>query len=364
MSLEAADQNYKLAIAFLNSDACYGFRRMSWRTAEKYLKEALRVYMALPQSNYPGNFNVLTILAELYFRMGRDEESVKMLEQALGIAHARNDYVTAKISDLYFNHGYLLKSLGKTNKAIESLEKSVGILIALRGEDHSSLVDSTHLLGVMYLEQELYGKALAMSKMAVDISRKVHKDRQCADVADCLIRLEHAQKGMGFREDAQGCSQEAFALSRRIHGKSHPMVLEAMSHVARAQQGLKLYDDAIATASEILKIQRSDYEKDHDDVTDSIVLLAMVYSDKGTTAKALCLFEEARAVYDRRGISNCAAATCLFNIAKIREKSGDRNMAIAVATKAAGIWSHCNCSCQEDAAGLLRTLQSKRQRRS
>lgn len=277
-----------------NSLARLKTERADYEGAEALYEESIRLvggsgFEVQRDLSYAG-------LAELYFRMGRHDESRPLLERVLAFRKAHFGDETAEVADAIEELGLNYFDQGDLAVAEKHLQQSLALRRRLYpsgvhpdlGENINNLASLHYRAGDLQAAGALLRESLQMAQKMLG---EVHPD--IAAIYNNLAFVYHDQ---GDLDQAEEMYREALTQKRAVYGNHHPEVARSLNNLAYLIHEAGQLEPAIAMAREAVGIARASLGDTHLDVATYAGLAARWLAEANDHAAAINLLREALSV--------------------------------------------------------------------
>jgi serine/threonine-protein kinase len=234
------------------------------------------------------------VLGRVYVLRGYFADAEPLLRRALDLrlAHLGGDDLL--VADSRHSLAYLLEEIDRHEAAQPLLEAAADTYRRRLGPDDPTLaqVELDRALAMRATgELEEAGTLLGH---VVDVLRR-NPDRP-QDLATALLYVGKVRLEGGDTAGAEAPIRESLSIRRRLFGRDHPQVANAIDGIGELMQARGEYGAAEAAYREALSIRRELFPSDHLDVGVSLENLGIVLQAAGRSAEAVGLLEDALAV--------------------------------------------------------------------
>jgi len=164
-------------------------------------------------------------LAILYATIGDFKRARKVLDQAIAGVESAENPDHGMIYQLETNMALLLADQGSYQDALELVDRVYEPVRALYGDEHVAVDNMLGIRARSFIGLGRYREALEPARHVLALRRKVAPDHN--NVADALVDLGRALRGMGQYEEAGKAYGEAIEIYARTLGAESPRMASA-----------------------------------------------------------------------------------------------------------------------------------------
>lgn len=226
-----------------------------WKVALPHGERALAMRRAELGSEHPETLSAIGLVARLYRRMARYDESEvlfrEMLSTARDVLGDEHELTTNAMSNL----AVLYCALGRFDEALPLNSQVMKIRLEKLGEEHLDTLTSLNNQGYIYLQLSRYKEAEPLYTRALDIRRRVLGAKH-PHTMDSTSNLAIMYQNAGRLDDAERLRLELLQLARRVHGERHRETIRALRRLGDVYRERRLFEKAEPLYLEALAIQR------------------------------------------------------------------------------------------------------------
>jgi CHAT domain-containing protein/Tfp pilus assembly protein PilF len=266
--------------------------------------------------------DTLNIQVEELIAQGRYEKALEPALKSLDLVEATFGREHSQISISLNNLAVLYKALGRYDEAEPIYNRALAIREATLGSRHPDVGQSLNNLATFYMElgrfddaESLYNRALAIYETTLEFEH--------ADYAQCLSNLAVLRNQQGRFGEAESLYLRALAIYETDVGSDHPQVAQNLNNLAAFYEELGRYDEAEPLHLRALAFREAKFGPDHPDVAESLNNLAVLYFHQSRFDDATRFFNRVLGVYEKTfGAEHVASATALNNLAQVYANQG------------------------------------------
>lgn len=265
--------------------------------------------------DHPSVAQGLTVVAALYFKLGRNAEAEPLYKRSLDILEKTSgpdDPAVAtgldSLAQVYVNQGRYAEG--------ETLEKrELAIREKAFGPDNPDVARTLNNIAEIYRTQGRGSEAEPLYKRSREIFEKA-LGQDNPEVATPLTNLANLYVFEGRYTEAETLLKRSLAIREKTLGTEHPDIGANVASLAQ----LYIYQGRYAEAEPLLKRALVIFEKafgpEHPNVAANLNYLGVLYVDQGRNSDAEPLFEHSMAIYEKSlGPDSPYVATVLNNLA-------------------------------------------------
>lgn len=244
--------------------------------AEKMFEQCLNIYEK--SDNQAGALDVLNNLAMFYKKLGRLDDARRVIEEALEIERQDADI---SVED----RAMTLNALGAVNKALYEYEAAESnyidaIKLLDRDPEHSAatLCDALDNYADFLMLKNEYDKAEPVYKRAIELCIK-SRGPEHASTAERLQDLGAVYKNMDRLPEAEEMLKRALAIEEKNLDADSPVFLETVYKLSAVYQAEKKYEEASALYENLLPKLEKVYGAKHPYIADVLENWAGVLDD-------------------------------------------------------------------------------------
>jgi tetratricopeptide (TPR) repeat protein len=187
--------------------------------------------------------------------------------------------------------GKIFSLQGKIDEAANFLEQALEIKKVRVDKTHSSLAETKHILGSIYIKNERYADAISLLNSALS---SYNKTRDCELLSsDVLDLLGHAHAATGDMLGAISVYQQSLKIKRASLGPDHISCGNVLMEIGRLQVSNNDLEDSLRTFKEVKRLYKIHYKRDHLKNADMLVQVGSVQASRTNHDVALKCFMEA-----------------------------------------------------------------------
>ncbi|MDH3284438.1 MAG: serine/threonine-protein kinase [Acidobacteriota bacterium] len=269
---------------------------------------------------------LMAAIGEVYRNLGFFDRAEPLLTKALQIRRGLFGEEHLSVSDSYHGLGMLRIERGEFDEAERILRKASDVRRSLLSADDPAVIESLLDLGVVLRRagrpaeaEEIYREARATLESDPD---------RLDEMAEVGNNLAAAVLDQGNFAEAEELFGEALRIRRQIMGPAHPEIAKNLSNlgVCLGMQGK--YDDAEPLLREALSMSREVLPDAHPSLVENLNNLGRLLQFKGDLDAAAPLYDEAVSIQRSLvGDEHPKLAEVIVNLAALQQSRGDLALA-------------------------------------
>jgi tetratricopeptide (TPR) repeat protein len=258
---------------------------------------------------------MLTVIGRVYERLGANDKSQVLLEEALAIGRRgpENETLAQTLNDL----GVLRRGKGDAQGAAGLLGEALSIRRRLLGSENKEVAVTVSELGRVSRDMGDLERAEALTAEALRIRRKVFGEDD-TETATTENDLALVLMDRGKLSDAATLLRQSLAVHRKVFGEEHAAVARITSNLGLVMEGMGDLAGAESLFRQSLAIRRKVLDKNHPDIGYVLNKLSSPLIKQGKYEEAAMLLREAieinRAAF---GEEHPRSAECMANLARV-----------------------------------------------
>ena len=275
-----------------------------------------------------------------------------------------------KYSHLLFDYAGFLYDYGLYKDAEAIYLRQIAIAEELYGKEHEKTATSYNNIGLVYMRQCDYGKALEYHQKALATREKVlgteHPDTaqsynniagvyyaqgdygkaleyyfKTSEIFEKVLGTEHPSTATSYnniglvykRQGDYGKALEYYfkdlAICEKVLGTEHPDTAQSYNNIAGVYYAQGDYGKALEYHQKALAIREKVLGTEHPDTGQSYNNIGLVYHEQGDYGKALEYYQKALAIKEKvLGTEHPSTATSYNNIGLVYDEKGDYGKAL------------------------------------
>ena len=260
-------------------------------------------------------------------------ETKKQYEKA-DLWASKTDYDREKYADLLFNYAQFLYRYGLYRDSEAVYLRQIPLAAELYGTEHENIAASYNDIGVVYLDQGDYPKALDYHFKALEIFEKaLGKDHP--NTASSYNNIGGVFDDQGNYTKALEYYFKALEIREKVLGTEHSDTAQSYNNIGVVYWEQGDYPKALEYYFKALEIDEKVLGKDHPGTATDYNNIGKVYDDQGDYPKALEYNFKALEIKEKvLGKDHPATATSYNNIGSLYYHQGDYPKALEYLNKA------------------------------
>jgi tetratricopeptide (TPR) repeat protein len=325
--------------------------------AEALHRRALQITAKLSGTASYDYAGLLNALGLDLFKQDKNEESVKVLKEALLIYEKDRTGNSDELLDIYNTLGRAYTDLNRRNESISCLKKAIAIATK-KDPKGADLAENFECLAEAYSKYDQDEKAVSLLTRALALRGTAASP----ELAGCLLALGTAQDFTGRSEEAEKTLRRCLSVYEAVEGKESSGVASAQDALASVLRDAGNYKAAESLLKSSLAMRKKVLGAQHQMVSASAMKLGLLYKSLGNYAAAQPLMTEALAIDEKEfGPESKDVADdlselgqCLLDAGKYQNAAPVFQRALAVYPKVAAADDDNFVDCLEAQAKLYR----------
>ncbi|MCH8146654.1 MAG: serine/threonine protein kinase [Planctomycetes bacterium] len=288
-----------------------------WKTALPHGERALAMRRAELGSEHADTLSTIGLVARLYRRMARYDESEalfrEMLSTARDVLGDEHDLTTKAMSNL----AVLYCELGRFDEALLLNGQVMKIRLETLGEEHKDTLTSLNNQGFCYDNLGRYREAEPLYTRVLEIRRRVLGDEHPHTLYS-MSNLSTMFWRLGQFDEAERLQARRVELGRRVQGERHPHTVRALRNLGEIYRDWRRFKRAEPLLVGALETQRQLTGDEHPATTSCLVSLSRLYQLQQRFDEAEILYAQALAIRRRvSGPENRYTFTAMLHLADL-----------------------------------------------
>ncbi|MEU0243198.1 tetratricopeptide repeat protein [Streptomyces sp. NPDC006235] len=281
-------------------------------------------------NDHPDTLTARSNLAVDYWRAGRNDEAMVLMEQVLAAREQLlgNDHPNTLTARTNLAASY--QTAGQTTAAITMKEQVVAESERLLGNDHPDTLIARNNLAVSYRVAGQTTEAIMMTEqLLVDCERLLGKGHPNTQAVRDNLAASYQEAGQ--TDKAIMLEEQVLAHCEQLLGHDHPDTLDARANLAASYWQAGRVDEAVGPLEQLVADSVQVLGGDHASTITARSNLAVFYSQAGRVPEAIDL--QKRVVDDRErllGRDHSDTLTARANLAVSYWRAGETGEAIAI----------------------------------
>jgi len=192
---------------------------------------------------------------------------------------------------IYSMLGMIKDDQGHYTEAIESYEKSLGILKKTLPTNHPSLATSYNNIGFVHNSMGEYSKALEYYGKSLEIRKKTLPANH-PDLAQSYNNIGLVYDSMGEYSRTLEYYGKSLEIMKKALPTNHPYLATSYNNIGNVYNSMGEYSKALEYFEKSLEIRKNALPQDHPSLATSYNNIGNVYNSMGEYSKALEYFEK------------------------------------------------------------------------
>ena len=268
-----------------------------FKEAEKNLAESVRIYEKHLGGNNIHACTAMLELARLYIATNNPVPAEKLLDQA-AILQSQNPKVEPRLQgEILLEKAHLESRQAKHSEAVNSYEKSLGVLESLFGPDKAPTALVKTSIAWQHISEGKYQEARPILENALEICTR-ELGRKSIFTCYMATHMAHLIMAEGDTDKAMDMLEKVVEIEKNKQKRKAPNYGDTLIIVAIGHMELGEYELAEEKALQALQILEYNFGEYNVLVGDAQALLADIYCAAGRLQKAKDCQEKALAIYE------------------------------------------------------------------
>lgn len=280
---------------------------------------------------------VLTLLGMIYQKRENFELSVGYLEHALRLLDSGPGEFADYTDNVLFGLGVAYFRTGKPEASLRVMERCLAFQEARHGKQHVKVAPPLMVLGNIHLEGNRPVKAREVLSRAVTIL-KVNREADDERLGHALRQLAQAEMATDGFDSALNHAQEALTALQRSRTARHEDMAAVGDLVGDIERMLARYKDAQASYEKASRLRKKMDGDDSVGEAGTLIRLARLFQDRGMYKESLDRLDEAMTLVDVRSARTSwvgaevreARADVLVRLARYKEARDQLTQAVEI----------------------------------
>ncbi len=230
--------------------------------------------------------------------------------------HAQYAILLSKVADVY-------TTLGLYSRAESAFMTAIDLLTRNEGENSANVTNSIINLSSLYRNQGRYPEAEELLNIAIATLKVSSDENASKNLATALNNLALVQLALSQNTEAETSLNEVLKFDRENYGITHPNYASSLANMGFVQFAMNRMPASESLFKESMGILKAN-DGSQFAYASSLNNLANIYRLGGDAAKAVPLYEEARATFAKKaGEFSAEYATTTFNLGQTFYKIND-----------------------------------------
>ena len=249
-------------------------------TSESKKEELERLLLKLDNAAFDDEkLNLYDQISTIFKDIGKYEKALEYLEKTLKI-----EETDLSLAVTYNNISIIYQNIKDFQKALEYQKKSIEIKEKFLDKNDSELASSYNNLATIYMDIYNYQKALEYSKIAINILENIQNSNYDLamgynNISILYRRINNFQKSLEY-------AKKAIQIQEEILGDKHPDLATSYNNIAVLYQDIGEIPKALEYVKKAIQIQEEILGDKHPDLAMSFSNISMIYKDLKECLKA------------------------------------------------------------------------------
>ena len=247
-----------------------------WKVALSHAERALAMRRAALGSEHTETLSAIGLVARLYRRMARYDESEALFQELLSTARMtlgdRHELTTKAMNNL----AVLYNGLGRFDEALRLNGEAMKVRLETLGEEHKDTLTSLNNQGYYYLQQSRYKEAEPLYTRVLEIRRRV-LGTEHPHTLYSMSNLSTMYWRLGQFEEAELLQARRMELGRRVQGEHHPKTIRALRDLGEIYRDWGKFEQATPLLVGALETQQQLTGDEHPATASCMLSLSRLY---------------------------------------------------------------------------------------
>lgn len=245
---------------------------------------------------------------------GKTNEAIEQLEKSMQIQEEILKLRIAEMPKVRHSLTAAYRDLDEIEKAIEFTEKSYEAFKRDLGPDKEATLFSMNDLALLYSQNEKYDRAIELYNSVLELKRTKYGEQDNRTLTS-LHNLAGVYYEKGDFQEAIQIYKDVLELRRKVLKENHADTLDTINNLALAYSRVSEFDQAIPLFEQLLRVRRQKYAKGHPKIVASLVNLADSLDRNGDLNSSVDYLSEAFQLAKQNSDTNHDTMTAGQNLA-------------------------------------------------
>ena len=266
--IESVSNDNNLQLKEISSSS---YSSLGGLTSESKKEELERLLSKLENaSSDDEKLNLYDQISTIFKDIGKYEKALEYLEKTLKI---EEDDLSLAVT--YNNISIIYQNIKDFQKALEYQKKSIEIKEKFLDKNDSELASSYNNLATMYMDIYNYQKALEYSKMAIKILENIQNSNY--DLAMGYNNISILYRRINSFQKSLEYAKKAIKIQEEIFGDKHPDLATSYNNISVLYQDIGEIPKALEYVKKAIKIQEEIFGDKHPDLATSYSNISIIY---------------------------------------------------------------------------------------
>jgi len=281
---------------------------------------------------------IYSMLGMIKNDQGHYTEAIESYEKSLGILKKTLPENHPDLTTSYNNIGLVYNSMGEYSKALEYYGKSLEIMKKALPQDHPSLATSYNNIGSVYTRMGEYSEALEYYEKSLEIMKKTLPENH-PDLATTYNNMGLVYDSMGEYSEALEYYEKSLGILKKTLPANHPSLATSYNNIGSVYTRMGEYSEALEYYGKDLEIMKKALHENHPLLATSYNNIGLVYNSMGDYSKALEYYGKSLEI-SKKALPEYhpSLATSYNNIGFVYTSMGEYSEALGYFDRALDIW--------------------------
>jgi len=229
---------------------------------------------------------IYSMLGMIKKGQGHYTEAIESYEKSLGILKKTLPAEHPSLATSYNNIGNVYRSMGEYSKELEYYEKSLEIYKQTLPENHPSLATTYNNIGLVYKSMGEYSKALEYYEKSLEI-KKIALPQDHPSLATSYNNIGGVYDSMGEYSKALEYYEKDLEIIKKALPANHPDLATSYNNIGNVYNAMGGCSKALEYYGKSLEILKKALPENHPDLASSYNNIGFVHNSMGEYSKAL-----------------------------------------------------------------------------
>lgn len=323
-------QGSREVAAVLNNLGRAHFAQENFQAALRYYHESLHIRRKLLNESSIDIAATICSTGQTHHRLGQLSDALQLYEEFLSLAisvqyNKRDVAIIAKSTgEIYHKQGNLIQ-------ARSHFENALGAAFAGFGHFHAEVASIYNRLGNLFYETNDLQRALECYKEGLIIEQLTLLPGH-ARIVVTIANIAQIHYQMGEYALALARYNQVYMIQVKAHGSQSLEVAKALATMGEMEYKMRNFEAAFTLFQDVLVIQRDFYQGTRDglEIASTLNSIGIVACAQGEYKVAQNCFESSLSIRRQELGDHKDTATLWYNLATVKEETGDEENAIAM----------------------------------
>jgi tetratricopeptide (TPR) repeat protein len=316
--------------AVLNNIGRAYFAEGKFKKALQYYNESLSIRRMILNESSIDIAATICSTGQTHHRLGELTEALQLYEEFLGLATSVK-YNKRDVAIIAKSTGEIYHKNGDLKQARSHFENALAAAVAGFGHFHAEVASIYNRLGNLFYETNDLNNALECYKEGLIIEQLTLPPGH-ARIVVTIANIAQIHYQLGEYALAFARYNQVYMIQLKVHGPQSLEVAKALATMGEMEYKMRNFEAAFALFQDVLVIQREFYKEIGDglDVASTLNSIGIVACAQGEYKVAQSCFDSSLSIRRNELGDHKDTATLWYNLATVKEETGDEDNAIAM----------------------------------